>query len=64
MFDAYFKPLIGKKRGIPESERLFSVFVEGTCKVSNLLEDIQALEDKNKLLKNMMETLPDITDNE
>jgi hypothetical protein len=37
--------------------------VEGACKVSNLLEDIQALEDRKILFKNMMEILPGITDN-
>jgi hypothetical protein len=38
-------------------------FVEGSCKVSNLLEDIQALEDGNILIKNMMEVLHYASDN-
>ena len=33
----------------------FSSSVEGSCKVSNLIDDIQALEDRDTLFKDIME---------
>ena len=58
MYVAYFKQLMGEnKRGIPELGLDFASFyssVEGTLKTSNLMEDIQTMENKRILIKDMI----------